>query len=267
MSRGDPEWSEARAAAGLRLATGLLTVLPVGAVRPDRRTAAAAMLWAPLVGAALGTTAGTAAWVAAGAGVPPLVAGVLAVTVLAAATRGLHLDGLADTADALGSGRDPARGLTVMKAPDIGPFGVVTLVLVLLAQAGAVAGLLGPDHDHRAVAALALAGGASRVPLPWACRATVPAARSDGLGALVAGTVPGPAAVAWAAAAVSAAALTGWWADLGAGRAALAVALGLLAAGALLRRCRARFGGITGDVLGALVETAATVALVVLATA
>ena len=49
-------------------------------------------------------------------------------------TRGLHLDGLADTADGLGSAKPAADALRIMKASDIGPFGVVTLVLALLGQ-------------------------------------------------------------------------------------------------------------------------------------
>lgn len=255
-----------RLAAGAQLSVGLLTVLPVGSPRADRETAGAAMLWAPLVGAGLGAAAGLAVWTLGEVGTSPLIAAVLAVAALAVLTRGLHLDGLADTADGLGSNKDPAGALAVMKASDIGPFGVITLIVALLLQVAAVGALVSGGPDHHAVAILALAGATARVPVVWACRSGMPSARADGLGALVAGTLPGAAAWVWAGTALWVGAVSGVLTDVGALRAVVAVALALLAAGALLEHCRRRFGGMTGDVLGALVETAMTVALVVLST-
>ena len=256
-----------RLAGGAQLSVGLLTVLPVGSPRADRETAGAAMLWAPAVGMGLGAAAGVAVWTLGEAGASPLVAAVLAIAVLAALTRALHLDGLADTADGLGSGKDPAGALAVMKASDIGPFGVISLILALLLQVAAIGALVSGGPDHHAVAILALAGASARIPIVWACRPAIPAARADGLGALVAGTSPKAFAWSWAATALCLGALIGGLTDVGALRAVVAVALALLAAGALLEHCRRRFGGMTGDVLGALVETAMTVALVVLSTA
>ncbi|HLZ38934.1 MAG TPA: adenosylcobinamide-GDP ribazoletransferase [Mycobacteriales bacterium] len=239
-------------AEGLRTALGLLTVLPVRP--PARPRPRAAMTWAPAVGLLLGgLAAGAHAVVAAGAR-GPLLPAVGAVAALAALTRGLHLDGLADLADGLGSARLPAQALAVMKRSDIGSFGVVTLVLVLVTQIAALAST--PDAE-RSVVVAAVAG---RVALPWACRRGVPGARAEGLGALVAGTVPVPVAAGVSAAAVlvAGAVLPVW-------RGPVAV-LAALAAAWLLRRLAARrLGGITGDVLGALVETATTVALVVTA--
>ncbi len=128
---------------GLRLAVGTFTIVPVPPPRTvDRRVAGQAMLWSPLLGAGLGALAG-----ALFEGVREathhsvtgtLVAATLAVALLAWLTRGLHLDGLADTADGLGSGRPAAAALAIMKASDIGPFGVLAL-LVLLVQTSAVA--------------------------------------------------------------------------------------------------------------------------------
>ncbi len=246
---------------GLRLGLGTLTIVRVGVGRVDARSAGAAMLWSPAIGAALGAVAGAATWGAARAGTSTLVAGILGIAVLAALTRALHLDGLADTADGLGSGRAAPEALAVMKASDIGPFGVVTLVLVLLLQ---VAALAGAAHDAQVVSVAAIAGAAGRLPLPWACQQGVPAARPDGLGHLVAGTVSAAAATAAAAATLVAVAGLAFVTPVGVGRAVVAVAAGFLAALALLHRCRGRFGGITGDVLGALVEVSTTVALVVL---
>lgn len=251
---------------GAQLSVGLLTVVPVGSPRADRETAGPAIWCAPLVGAGLGATAGLAAWGLGELGTSTLIAAIGVVGVLAALTRGLHLDGLADTADGLGSRKEAAGALTVMKASDIGPFGVVTVVFALLLQVAAIGALLAAGPDHHAVAILALACATARIPVAWACRNGMPAAREDGLGALVAGTVSGAAAGVWAGTALWVGALVGVLTDVGALRAVVAVALALLAAGALLEHCRRRFGGMTGDVLGALVETAMTVALVALST-
>jgi adenosylcobinamide-GDP ribazoletransferase len=100
-----------------------------------------------------------------------------------------------------------------------------------------------------------------RLAITWACLRGVPAARPDGLGSLVAGTVSAPAA-ALATAAVAALAVLAvpgrpWLGPL-------AVAVALVGAGLLLRQVLRRIGGVTGDVLGAVTETAVTVALVVL---
>ena len=170
--------------AGLRLAVSLLTVLPVGQRTDDplsSSSAGRAMVAAPLVGLLVG---GTAAGVMAGAehvGLSRLLAATLAVATVAALTGGLHLDGLADTADGLGSGRPSDGALAIMRSGDTGPFGVATLVLVLLAQVSAAA-QAGP-------LALLLAVVTGRVALTWSCRRGVPAARHDGLGALVASSV------------------------------------------------------------------------------
>jgi adenosylcobinamide-GDP ribazoletransferase len=247
---------------GLRLAVGTLTVLPVAVARVDARTAASAMTWAPAVGAVLGALAGLAAWLTSTLGLGQLVAAVAALATLAVLTRALHLDGLADTADGLGSGAAADEALRIMKASDIGPFGVVTLALVLLAQVAALAEL-GP---REAPAALVVSAATGRLAVTWACRrGGVRAARPDGLGALVAGTVPPPQLAAVTGATLLGAAGVALLGGIDAPRAVLAVVAGLAAALALLARCRRRLGGVTGDVLGGLVETATTVGLVVIA--
>ncbi|UOE21813.1 adenosylcobinamide-GDP ribazoletransferase [Thermobifida halotolerans] len=238
------------------MAVGTLTVVPVRVSRVDRTVAAWAMTAAPLVGVLL---AAVGALVLAGAllvGLSPLLAAALAVGALALLTRGLHLDGLADVADGLGGGADSGRALEIMKRSDIGPFGVVTLVFAVLVQVAALAALA---ERGIAEAALGLAAAllSGRLAITWACTRAVGAARPDGLGAFVARTVPYPAAAAVTCAVL----LVGLW-DRGW---PVAVGAGLVAAGALLLRLRRRLGGMTGDVLGALAETAASVALVVAA--
>lgn len=246
---------------GLRLAVTLLTVVPAGTARVDRGTARTAMLLAPAAGLVTGGAAALVLLAGDLLGLSALLAAVLAVAATAAATRALHLDGLADLADGLGSGRPAAEALAVMKRSDIGPFGVVTLLLALLVQVAALA-----SAPHPAAAAL-VAAVAGRLALPWACRTSVPAARPGGLGALVAGTVGTRAALLATAAVVAAAAIAGaaTGGPGGAIHSAAAVAVALAAALAMLRHAVRRLGGVTGDVLGALVETAATAALVVLA--
>jgi adenosylcobinamide-GDP ribazoletransferase len=239
----------------------LLTVLrvPAGAAASARGV----LPWAPLVGLVLG---GLAAGIgAAGAHlVSPSTGAVLAVALLAALTRGLHLDGLADTADGLGPLRGRERALQVMKQGDVGPFGVLTLVLTLLLQVTAGAALLAGDGGWVAlwtavvVARLAM----TRTGLPG-----VPTAEGSSLGRAVAGTVSWP----WLAGClVVTAALVGGAAWLVTGpdaawRVLTAAAAGLVAAELLRIRASTRLGGVNGDVMGAMGETAATVVLLVTA--
>jgi adenosylcobinamide-GDP ribazoletransferase len=256
----------------LRLSVTLLSVIPWrsresrGPARPTPATAGAAMAWAPAVGLLLGVIAAAVLVVADHPlGTGPLTAAALAVASLALLSRGLHLDGLADLADGLGSGKPAPAALDIMRRSDIGPLGVVTLVLTLLIQVAAL-GQAESDGGGRGPAALITAVVTGRLALTWACRRGVPAARPEGLGALVAGTVR--PAVPWASTlAVLATAVVcvifgghrlGWTLPL-------AVVAGLAAAEAVGRHAVRRLGGITGDVLGAMAEVAATVALAVAA--
>lgn len=239
-------------AAGLRLSITTLTVLPVRAGRIDRAAAAVAMSVAPAVGALLGLLLGGLMWLLREAHAPALVAGAVTVAAAALLTRGMHLDGLADTVDALGSYRRGEAALQIMKKPDIGPFGVAAIACTLLIQAAALTTL--------PVAAVVVVFAAGRAAVPIACRRGVPAARPEGLGALVAGTVPLPVVIAGAALVTAAAALIPGRTWQG----PVAVVVALLAVVALVRHAVRRFGGITGDVLGAATEVATTLAMIAL---
>ncbi len=236
---------------------------PDGGIAPPRAAAGAAMAWAPAVGLLLGVIASAVLFLAdhpLGAG--PLTASGLAVGSLALLTRGLHLDGLA-------SGKPAPAALDIMRRSDIGPLGVVTLVLTLLLQVAALSQAESAGHG-RGPAALIAAVVTGRLALTWACRRGVPAARPDGLGARVAGSVrpvvPATATAATLAAAAAAVAISATVAGGQLGRTLpLAVAAGLAAAFAVQRHAVRRLGGITGDVLGALAEIATTVTLVVAA--
>ncbi|MFJ3333439.1 adenosylcobinamide-GDP ribazoletransferase [Streptomyces sp. NPDC086766] len=249
---------------GLRFAFGTLTVLPVRVARWDREAARAGMLCAPLAGIVVGAAAAALGLLLLLLGAGPLLAAVATAAVPAVLTRGLHLDGLADTADGLGSGKPAEDALRIMKQSDIGPFGVITLVLTLLAQVAALTQAYGVSWARGALAAV-VAATAARLALTLAARAGVPAARPEGLGAAVAGVVPRGgallAALLVAGAAAAGGALSGVYDGV---RAAGAVVVAVASAELLLRHCTRRFGGVTGDVFGGLAETAATAALVLL---
>ncbi|GAA4900608.1 adenosylcobinamide-GDP ribazoletransferase [Tessaracoccus lubricantis] len=248
----------------LGAATGLFTVIPVPAFEVDRRLAARAMAAFPWLGALLGAASGAvlwAAWQLAG----PLLGAMLGLALLAGLTGAMHLDGVADTADGLGSRRPPDEALTIMRKSDIGPMGVATLVLVLLVDAAALASM-----PSAVVAAVGLAGAAAlgRLAITLASVSTR-SARQHGFGALFVGvTRPWVAAVTWVA--VVGLVLAGAWVA-GGQHAALAAGIGLAAAtlaGALWsRHLLVRLGGWTGDTFGSLIEVVQAVFLVAFALA
>ena len=243
---------------GLALALSWLTILPVRVGSRDVAGAAAAALrWAPVVGMLLGAAAGWLVAALSAVGMPSAVAGLLGVGALALATRGMHVDGLADTADGLGCYGPPERALAVMRDGGAGPFAVVTLLVTLGVQAAALASLTGGP----VVVSTALAAATGRAGFAWCARRGVPAARATGLGAAVAGSQPPWVAPVWwlvlAAAGLGAVSLRPWQGPLAVAVAA-AVVVGLSA------HTRRRFGGMTGDVLGAANELAVAAALVVL---
>ncbi|MFI7119577.1 adenosylcobinamide-GDP ribazoletransferase [Amycolatopsis sp. NPDC049868] len=231
----------------LKMAVGTLTTVRVPAPGViDRRVAGGAMMLGPLAAVPLAAAATVIVFLGELIGLPAFASAALALGAVALGSRGLHLDGLADTADGLGASYDRARALEVMRRGDSGPTGIATLVLVLLVQVGALAGAIAAGHGIAAAAVAVIAG---RGVLSLCCARGVPSARPEGLGATVAGSVPvWAAAVVFAVLAGAAALVLPWWQGL------IAVALGYLAASALLARCVQRLGGVTGDVLGGCVE-------------
>jgi adenosylcobinamide-GDP ribazoletransferase len=232
-----------RRRAELATAVAFFTRLPTG-LAPRARLADAA--WAfPLAGALLGAVAGIGFVVAEALALPALAAALVAVCLGAGLSGALHEDGLADTADALGCRGGRERRLEIMRDSRIGGYGALALVFSVGLRAAALAAL-GP---WAGLAALVAAHAVSRAALPLAMTLSPPA-RADGLGA-GAGR-PDGAGLRWALGlGLLVAALT-----LGPGVGLLASALAgaiTLAAVGLARR---RFGGFTGDVLGAVQQTA-----------
>jgi adenosylcobinamide-GDP ribazoletransferase len=267
-ARQDRPWQAGLAA--LRDALGLFTVLPVRAA-PEigRREAARAVLWLPVVGALLAVpAAGVLLAVEAGGHSAPrrLLAAALAIGVLALLTGGLHLDGLADTADGLGSRRPREQALAIMRRSDVGPFGVAALLFTVLVQITALATV---SPGWPGAGAVLLAAVTGRVAVVLATGPGSPAARPEGFGALVAAATTARARVTAGTAALVAAAGTAAmaWGPAAALRAAAAVLAGLLAAELLRRTAVRRLGGLTGDVFGAMIEVAAAAALLALALA
>jgi adenosylcobinamide-GDP ribazoletransferase len=213
-----------------RLAVGTLTAFPVGPVeRVDRAAARRAILLAPLAVLPLGVLVAVVLGAGHALELPGPAVGLLAVGALAAGSRALHWDGLSDTVDGLTASYDARRSLEVMKTGTSGPAGVLATVVVAGVQASAFAALA--DDPLLAGVLVCL----SRCALWIVCCTRVPAARRDGLGVGFTGTVPLPVAVL--------------------GGLLLSVTGGLVVA-LLVHRTVHRFGGVTGDVMGAAVELA-----------
>jgi adenosylcobinamide-GDP ribazoletransferase len=203
-----------------------------------------ASVWYPLVGLVIGATTWLA-WEGANKVFSPLVASILTLIVWVLLTGGLHLDGLADCCDGLFMTATTERRLEVMKDPHVGAFGVIGLVLVLMLKAAALSAIPNPG--------ILLAASLAR----WCIlpAAMLPLARPSGMGA---GFAAGfrRSFIVWGAIIPLAIAIL-----LGA-RGVLSVVVGLGAAAFVLWLAKARISGITGDVLGMVVEIVETVVLI-----
>ncbi len=255
---------------GLRAAIGFLTIFPAGRQGPATDLSRAPA-WFPVVGLLLGVfvavvdvlfrLAYVIPWITADGGeleflmtgfrdFPFFLEGVVLVAVLALLTRGLHLDGLMDTYDALAGGHDRERRLEILRDPHVGAFGVVAVVLVLLAKVSALAALPGESRLWTIVLVPCLSRWAILVVMD-----RFPYVRGEGLGTpFLRGNRRRSLLAGSAVALVATTILTGPVGLL------LVLAAGLVAwaVGAWAKR---RIGGVTGDVYGAACETSEAVVL------
>lgn len=225
---------------GLRAAVRFLTVLPAGGGAGFDPAAMAG--WFPAVGLILGAIV-AAIDIPAHALWGPAGAAAVDVVLLAALSGALHLDGLGDTADGLFSHRSRERALEIMKDSRIGAMGVVAIVGAMLLKWAGIAALGGGR-----TAALLLVPAYGRAAALLAMR-RLPYARPEGGTGRPFFDRPIPARSFWGLALVVLAS-----GGLG-GRAAFVLnAAFFAAAAAAIAFYRRRMGGVTGDMLGALIE-------------
>jgi adenosylcobinamide-GDP ribazoletransferase len=240
-----------RSVRGVLVAAAFLTRLPVsvvaGAVDVGRATR-----WFPLIGGLLGGATALVAWTMTEImDLPASLTATLVVGLGAWATGAIHLDGLADTVDGFGGGRDRAAVLRIMRDPPIGSYGAAALVFVVGVKVTAIAALL----DRGAMSFVIAAPAISRWTIS-ALAAWLPYARTDGglgqavtherdpVGLVVATVVTALIAIG----ALRENALFVW-------------AFAALTAAWIARVARRRIGGVTGDVFGASVELTEAVVL------
>lgn len=238
----------------LVIALQFLTRLPIALrVPPGDIEVGRSLLCYPLVGMLIGSLLMGLALLCQGH-LPPLPAAALLLTVWVGIHGGLHLDGLADSADAwAGSRGEATRALAIMKDPNCGPLGVVMIVIILLLKFSALTALLThlPAEPIQALILAPLLGRTALLPLFM----TTPYVRSNGLGQAMHTHLPHRAA--WIVVALVLIALAGHL-----GQAALIPGLAALLSLVALRWLMCRMiGGMTGDTAGATVEIVETATL------
>ncbi len=254
MESPEPPWSDAESAPempvapasladALRRALAFFTRLPMAAATD--RLASSVLGFAP-AGALIGLVVGLANLLGRGLGLPYLLAALFALAMGVILTGALHEDGLADTVDALG-GKDIPTRLAIMRDSRSGAYGVLALIFSIALRAGAIASLTGSGALFALIGAHAL----SRAALAAMLHALDPA-RRDGLGAAAGRPALDQTQMA-VGLGVAILVIASLFASLPAGLLALVLAgaAGLCVAGLANRK----FGGYTGDVLGALQQT------------
>ncbi len=225
-------------------------------VIPDDALARAS--WAfPIAGAAIGALTALAMVIALKSGVGAGAAAIIALAASMLLTGALHEDGLADTADGFGGGRDAAAKLAIMRDSRIGSYGVLALLISVALRADCLAQVAG--HGQGAIcAALVAAHATGRACLP-ALMAWLPLARPNGAAAAAGRSVMLDAAKAVVIAGILLVLL------YGPGNGGLAVLLVVAVVYGMAQLASRQIGGYTGDVLGALEQIVEAAILLVAA--
>lgn len=226
----------------------LLTRIPVGVDLTDGPGAAAF----GLVGGFVGLVGAVPLVVLAGPLAEPWLGATAAIAAIAVVTGGLHLDGLADTADALDA-RDAVAAERARKDPALGPAGVVAIGLVLAGEVAALGSLIGTIEPMASGCVLIAVVATTRI-LPVLATRLVRPVQADGLGAWFAERIT-TKMVAIAAASVALIVLGTAWLAAPTGWIVLIATVGTAVVGAIVGAVVvARRGGLDGDGMGAIVE-------------
>ncbi|MCR5662811.1 MAG: adenosylcobinamide-GDP ribazoletransferase [bacterium] len=254
--------SEKKEREGLGLATAfrIITIIPVWG--PDCSKVGKALPWFPVVGLALGGCAALTAYIwqalmpaHADITLYSLLGGGLIAALWAYLTRGFHLDGFSDMFDGFGGGWTRERSLEIMKDSRVGAFGAIALALLLIVKTCALGNILVKGEFYWLISAPVL----SRLMMVMAAAFNRYARETGTGGAVINEAGFGHFLAASFAAAVCLAVSVPYCRMSGAG---VCLAAAMAAAGIVCWRSRKHIGGITGDILGAVCESAETCALI-----
>jgi adenosylcobinamide-GDP ribazoletransferase len=240
----------------LPLAISFLTILPVIDQRPaSDETVAASFAWFPVVGFLIGVALIGEDWLLAHL-FAQVIRSVLVVLSLTVLTGAVHLDGLADTADALGAGRDSERALDILRDSRVGTFGASAIFFDLTLKILALSTLA----DHRRYAALIVAPMLARWAMLLVARG-LPYLRASGSGStLLSGKIPGARIAVVTIFTLVAMLMLGPLQMI-----AIATAVTIAIVFAMRLFYRRWLGGVTGDLIGACGELVEIAVLVTLA--
>ncbi len=240
----------------LPLAISFLTILPVIDQGPaSEETVAASFAWFPIVGFLIGLALAGEDWILAHV-FAQVIRSVLIIVSLTVITGAVHLDGLADTADALGAGRDRTRALDILRDSRVGTFGASAIFFDLALKILALSTLAG----HRRYAALIVAPMLARWAMLLVARG-LPYLRASGSGStLLNGTVSGARTAVVAIFTIVVMLMLGALRPI-----ALATAVAIAIVFTMRAFYRRWLGGVTGDLIGACGELVEIAVLVTMA--
>ncbi|WP_064712686.1 adenosylcobinamide-GDP ribazoletransferase [Rhizobium bangladeshense] len=218
----------------------------------------------PLAGLVIGFIPALALLILLGIRADPLVAALIALSVQALATGALHEDGLADTADGIGGGKNREHSLIIMKDSRIGTYGAIALILSFAVRAAALAAIVRNSSPLAAALAVPAVAALSRGAIAWHWQ-RLPPAKVDGVAASTG--QPNEAAMHFALVSAGLLAALLIWPAFG----LQPLVASLLASGAagfaFTAVIRRKLAGHTGDTLGAMQQICEIATLCALATA